>query len=274
MTLTIVLDVEGILFKTSLSTLTSVKGSYFDRLFHTDWKDRLDKHGHLFIDRDSTIFPLILNYLRDGSIPLPRDEYYLERILREAKFFNLLNLCLDVERRIEQVNNKRHGGPPRINTHSGNVSPSISIRSETTFDVDRKLPRSPRGSLDGSLPEAPLVPTRRRGKQKKLDSISLPRNFTHVAHVGWNGNGVIFDERLLDNHSTVQSIIDAAKKTDIGPIYNVVSNDNGNDRSHAVEVMLAGSLMQTKDPLYTKPQKKPARLPPKRPQLPSTNSPR
>ncbi|PIO66402.1 K+ channel tetramerization domain protein [Teladorsagia circumcincta] len=98
---TISLDVEGVLFKTSISTLTSVKGSYFDRLFQNNWRDHLDKHGHLFIDRDSTIFPLILNYLRDGNIPLPRDEYYLERILREARFYKLHGLCCDIEKRIE-----------------------------------------------------------------------------------------------------------------------------------------------------------------------------
>ncbi|VDO49640.1 unnamed protein product [Haemonchus placei] len=168
---TISLDVEGVLFKTSISTLTKVKGSYFDRLFQNDWRDHLDKHGHLFVDRDSTIFPLILNYLRDGSIPLPRDEYYLERILREAR---------------------------------------------------------------------------------------------HVAHVGWNGGGVIFDERRLDKHSTVPAIIDAANKIDLNPVYNVVNNENGSDKSHAVEVVLAGSMMQTRDPLYCKPQRKAAKLPPRR----------
>uniref|UniRef100_A0A0K0DE43 BTB domain-containing protein n=1 Tax=Angiostrongylus cantonensis TaxID=6313 RepID=A0A0K0DE43_ANGCA len=80
------LDVEGVLFKTSMSTLTSVKGSYFEQLLqNNDWKKKLDTQGNLFVDRDSTIFPLILNYLRDGNIPLPKDEYYLERILREAR---------------------------------------------------------------------------------------------------------------------------------------------------------------------------------------------
>ncbi|KIH61011.1 K+ channel tetramerization domain protein, partial [Ancylostoma duodenale] len=71
-------------------------------------------HGHLFIDRDSTIFPLILNYLRDSSIPLPRDEYYLERILREARFFKLHNLCADVEKRIDQLTHRKSATLPRI----------------------------------------------------------------------------------------------------------------------------------------------------------------
>ncbi|KAK6741392.1 hypothetical protein RB195_009317 [Necator americanus] len=262
---TIVLDVEGILFKTHINTITSAKGSYFERLFQNGWRERLDKHGHLFIDRDATIFPLILNYLRDGNIPLPKDEYYLERILREARFFKLNNLCAEIEKRIDQLKNRKHVGflRTRTNGSSSEISPT-SVRSETIFDVEKKPKRLSRGLLESTYPETPLVPMRRRGKSKKLDSISLPRNFTHVAHVGWNGNGVIFDEDLLDKHSTVQAIIDAAKKTDLGPVYNVVSGDNGNDSSHAVEVVLAGSLMQTKDPLYSKPQKKAIRPPPKR----------
>ncbi|RCN25690.1 K+ channel tetramerization domain protein, partial [Ancylostoma caninum] len=146
-------------------------------LFQNGWRERLDKHGHLFIDRDSTIFPLILNYLRDSSIPLPRDEYYLERILREARFFKLHNLCADVEKKIDQLTHRKSAALPRINENIGEVSPS-SIRSETTFDAEKKSPGTPRCSLDGSFSETPLVPTRRRGKGKKPDSISLPRNFT------------------------------------------------------------------------------------------------
>uniref|UniRef100_A0A0K0DE44 N-acetylmuramoyl-L-alanine amidase n=1 Tax=Angiostrongylus cantonensis TaxID=6313 RepID=A0A0K0DE44_ANGCA len=91
----------------------------------------------------------------------------------------------------------------------------------------------------------------------------------HVAHAGWNG-GVIFNEHLLDEHSTVPAIIDAVNKSDLNPVYNVVSGENGTDASHTVEVVLAGSLMQTRDPLYSKPQKKSAKIPPKR-ILPSLN---
>ncbi|EPB75713.1 K+ channel tetramerisation domain protein [Ancylostoma ceylanicum] len=106
-------------------------------------------HGHLFIDRDSTIFPLILNYLRDSSIPLPRDEYYLERILREARFFKLHSLCADVERRIDQLTHKKSIALPRMNGSIGEISPS-SIRSETTFDAEKKSPRTPGDSPVGS----------------------------------------------------------------------------------------------------------------------------
>ncbi|XGW17679.1 hypothetical protein V3C99_002347 [Haemonchus contortus] len=260
---TISLDVEGVLFKTSISTLTKVKGSYFDRLFQNDWRDHLDKHGHLFVDRDSTIFPLILNYLRDGSIPLPRDEYYLERILREARFYKLHGLCRDIEKRMEYVGRQRLREPPK-------TPRVVEEHSHTPSKIEQAFPSPPESFTDKSPPrvtstvELPLVPARRKGKGRNLESISLPRNFSHVAHVGWNGGGVIFDERRLDKHSTVPAIIDAANKIDLNPVYNVVNNENGSDKSHAVEVVLAGSMMQTKDPLYCKPQRKAAKLPPRR----------
>uniref|UniRef100_A0A1I7W9N8 BTB_2 domain-containing protein n=1 Tax=Heterorhabditis bacteriophora TaxID=37862 RepID=A0A1I7W9N8_HETBA len=40
---TVILDVEGVFFKTRISTLTSIKGSYFDKLFEKDWKKALDR---------------------------------------------------------------------------------------------------------------------------------------------------------------------------------------------------------------------------------------
>ncbi|KAK5986967.1 p21-Rho-binding domain protein [Trichostrongylus colubriformis] len=260
---TISLDVEGVLFKTSIATLTSVKGSYFDRLFQNGWRDHLDKHGHLFIDRDSTIFPLILNYLRDGNIPLPRDEYYLERILREARFYKLLGLCCDIEKRMEYVGKHKSREAPKPPRVSGD-------HTRNSTKIEEVFPSPPHSFTDksparvSSTLETPLVPARRKGKGRDLESISLPRNFAHVAHVGWNGGGVIFDERLLDKHSTVPAIIDAANKIDLNPVYNMVSSENGSDTSHSLEVVLAGSMMHTKDPLYTKPQRKAAKLPPRR----------
>lgn len=151
---TVVLDVEGVLFKTQLATLTSIRsGTLAQLVAGGEWRKQLDqvsRHtskehrgffvfwlryfyswnaallnyhsfeismyfrsnfflivytkigrliwkivsfqaGHLFIDRDSRIFPVVLAFLRDGtSIPLPRDEWMLQRIAHEV-FFNQLN---------------------------------------------------------------------------------------------------------------------------------------------------------------------------------------
>lgn len=74
------------------------------------------------MDRDATVFPVILNFLRDGNrtdyhridvfvenrsssgkkfpsgIPLPQDEYFLRRIQREAEFFALAELVERLDR--------------------------------------------------------------------------------------------------------------------------------------------------------------------------------
>ena len=53
---TVVLDVEGILFKTRISTLTSVRGCFFDNIFSRDWRSQLDKveatnvHGNFILE--------------------------------------------------------------------------------------------------------------------------------------------------------------------------------------------------------------------------------
>ncbi|PIO65249.1 p21-Rho-binding domain protein, partial [Teladorsagia circumcincta] len=144
-------------------------------------------------------------------------------------------------------------------------------RTRTPSRIDEAFPSPPQSFTDKSpvrvsaTLETPLVPARRKNKGRNLESISLPRNFSHVAHVGWNGGGVIFDERLLDKHSTVPAIIDAANKIDIGPVYNMVSSENGSDSSHDVEVVLSGPMMHTKDPLYSRTPRKAAKLPPRRP---------
>ncbi|PAV62496.1 hypothetical protein WR25_23946 isoform A [Diploscapter pachys] len=100
---------------------------------------------------------------------------------------------------------------------------------------------------------------------KKALSISLPRNFAHVAHVGWTGNGKILNEHLLQKEDpTVKAIINAANEADLTPVYNVVSGQDAIYGSQAVEVILSGPLIKTKDQkdvpvtettLYTQPYK-------------------
>ena len=66
---TIDLNVGGIHYLTSLSTLTSSPDSYFGVMFsgRHDLKAMQCKDGSYFIDRDETHFRHILNFLRDGE---------------------------------------------------------------------------------------------------------------------------------------------------------------------------------------------------------------
>ncbi|VDM16068.1 unnamed protein product, partial [Wuchereria bancrofti] len=89
----IVLDIGGRLFKTKVTTLISIDGSYFQQLFNKKWDHLLDSNGHLFIDRNNDVFPAILGYLRHGkSYPLPADDYKLSLIIYEAQFYKLPEL--------------------------------------------------------------------------------------------------------------------------------------------------------------------------------------
>ena len=65
----IILDVEGVQFSTSCSTLTKYPESMFGIMFsgRHDLETTQCKDGSFFIDRDGTHFRHILNYLRDGE---------------------------------------------------------------------------------------------------------------------------------------------------------------------------------------------------------------
>jgi len=55
-----------------------------------------DSEGWILIDRCGKHFGTILNYLRDGTVPLPVNTTDIEEILAEAKFYcisGLVNLC-------------------------------------------------------------------------------------------------------------------------------------------------------------------------------------
>lgn len=87
------LNIGGKKFWTTMDTLTHREpDSMLAAMFsgrHTVYTDP-DK-GYIFVDRDGKQFRLILNWLRDGIVPILRDREYLE-LLREAEYFQLLGL--------------------------------------------------------------------------------------------------------------------------------------------------------------------------------------
>ncbi|CAJ0578515.1 unnamed protein product, partial [Mesorhabditis spiculigera] len=256
----VVLDVEGTIFKTRICTLTSVPGAYFARLFSGDWKRLLDKEGQLFIDRDATLFRIILNFLRDGpKIPLPSDEYLLRKVRHEADHYGLFELIDRVEKKLASYSNgtlKRDAqGKPGSRAPPRNRPPLPMEKSETS-QREEKIVRFgstpvliPLAGTKGFTSTDPVLPRRIDSKTvRKADSISqisLPRNFAHVAHVGWNGDGIIFEKHLLGDGESVRKIIAAAQEPDLTPIYNVINGDSADYGSHSLEVVLAGPHMQS-----------------------------
>ncbi|CAI2348454.1 unnamed protein product [Caenorhabditis sp. 36 PRJEB53466] len=247
----ITLDVEGVFFKTRIATLKSIEGTFFTRFFDSNWREQLDKDGKLFIDRDSTVFPVILNFLRDHEkCPLPKDEYQLLRVLREAVFFNIGPLRNVIEHKLRASTSSDCTCPPGIPStpvpQKENVpNPRILLSKPPPPPPPPSLVQQPKDTVQIPMRKPPVDRTCKKLK-KSADSISLPRNFTHIAHVGWNGSSVLFDKKLTDD-PTVKKICDAAAEAvDLNAVYNVV-NKNADEESHSVEVLITGGVMQSRD---------------------------
>lgn len=87
-------------FSTSRQTLTCIPDTFFTALLSGRISSLRDDSGAIFIDRDPTLFGIILNYLRTRDIDIKQCDL---RILRhEAEYYNIsplirrLVLCEDL----------------------------------------------------------------------------------------------------------------------------------------------------------------------------------
>jgi hypothetical protein len=97
----VVLDVGGTKFSCSPEKLLQVSDSYFSALLSGRWELKTQKDGSLFIDRDPTVFPLIMTYTRNRRVGFNVEEWILtlserEKALlrKEAKFYCLEELLV------------------------------------------------------------------------------------------------------------------------------------------------------------------------------------
>eukprot|EP00743_Colponemidia_sp_Colp-15_P008923 GILK01009736.1.p1 GENE.GILK01009736.1~~GILK01009736.1.p1 ORF type:complete len:281 (-),score=43.32 GILK01009736.1:326-1168(-) len=93
------LNVGGVAYSTLLSTLMKESNSMLAAMFSGRHQVLMDKNGAYFIDRDGVCFGLILNYLRDGSLPPDIDR---KRLLAESRFFQIDSLTEWLESADEQ----------------------------------------------------------------------------------------------------------------------------------------------------------------------------
>ncbi|CCD64930.1 BTB domain-containing protein [Caenorhabditis elegans] len=82
------LDVGGTIFKTSKSTLTKFDG-FFRTMLGSGIGLNVDESGCIFIDRSPKHFDLILNFMRDGCLALPKNERDLTELMAEAQYYLL-----------------------------------------------------------------------------------------------------------------------------------------------------------------------------------------
>eukprot|EP01116_Phalansterium_solitarium_P022308 TRINITY_DN731_c0_g1_i1.p1 TRINITY_DN731_c0_g1~~TRINITY_DN731_c0_g1_i1.p1 ORF type:complete len:436 (+),score=64.06 TRINITY_DN731_c0_g1_i1:1156-2463(+) len=84
------LNVGGVHYMTTRSTLTKYRESMLGALFSGDFAETTDEEGRVFIDRDGELFGFLLSFLRTGSWKLPAGQPFLEsRVHGEAEYFGL-----------------------------------------------------------------------------------------------------------------------------------------------------------------------------------------
>eukprot|EP00917_Polyrhabdina_sp_WS-2016_P027779 GHVP01059318.1.p1 GENE.GHVP01059318.1~~GHVP01059318.1.p1 ORF type:complete len:534 (+),score=115.60 GHVP01059318.1:380-1981(+) len=84
------LNVGGAVFSSARQTLCQEKDSYLEMLLSGNLSVQRDANGRIFIDRDSELFRLILNFLRDPTTPpFPRDAPESIALAKEAEFYGV-----------------------------------------------------------------------------------------------------------------------------------------------------------------------------------------
>ncbi|XP_022253068.1 BTB/POZ domain-containing protein KCTD12-like [Limulus polyphemus] len=85
------LNVGGVFYTTSLSTLTKEPTSLLGQMFTGKGSKTVmrDSKGKFFIDRDGVIFRYILDYLRNLKVILPENFHERDRLKQEAEYFHL-----------------------------------------------------------------------------------------------------------------------------------------------------------------------------------------
>lgn len=83
------INVGGVNYTTTMSTLTLVKGSLLTSYFSDEFNDQIDgrvrdSRGTWFIDRDGILFRYILDYLRNRRIILPDNFSETHRLINEV----------------------------------------------------------------------------------------------------------------------------------------------------------------------------------------------
>ena len=91
------LNVGGILFTTTVQTLTKDPNSMLAAMFSGRFPMKPAEDGTFFIDRDGTYFRYILNYLREGKLSLPEGATFFEEIEAEAGFYQIQGILDELE---------------------------------------------------------------------------------------------------------------------------------------------------------------------------------
>ncbi|VDM69148.1 unnamed protein product [Strongylus vulgaris] len=100
------INVGGALFQTTIATLTK-----HDTMLRAMFSGRMqvvtDSDGWVLIDRSGRHFGVILDFLRDGFVPLPDCRVEVEQILAEARYYLVQDLAAECQSWLEALRARR-----------------------------------------------------------------------------------------------------------------------------------------------------------------------
>ena len=117
------LNVGGIVYTTTLKTITGDPKSLLGRMFSGTHEVACDSKGNYFIDRDGSLFRHVLNFLRTRELCLPQPFDEFEQLSAEAEFYQVGDL-------IKAIQTRREG-------RGRNPSPSDGLGAITISDNQR-----------------------------------------------------------------------------------------------------------------------------------------
>ena len=88
----ITLNVGGIKYQTTLTTLGKYKDCLLYKMFEGLFSKKPNKDGSYFIDRNGKYFEYILDFIRNGKLNIPisdKDSYLVNHLLLEADYYQI-----------------------------------------------------------------------------------------------------------------------------------------------------------------------------------------
>ena len=146
------LNIGGRRLATTRSTLEGC--DYFRNLLKYDDQGSLkatrDDTGAIFIDRNGDTFALVLDYLRDGALPVIDSTDDLTRLNRDAQFYGLAELATLVEDRLQELEKEQ-----QKEIHVNVTIPAAAAKKDTpkvheTDDAPPPQPERERTPLSAS----------------------------------------------------------------------------------------------------------------------------
>ncbi|XP_072050109.1 BTB/POZ domain-containing protein KCTD6-like [Amphiura filiformis] len=110
------LNVGGVIYTTSRSTLTKYPNSMLGTMFSGRLPTTKDEHGNYWIDSNGEIFRYVLDFLRHGCLTIPEHFKDFELLEKEADFYQLPELtkavktrsCTQCGKQINDTEEKEH----------------------------------------------------------------------------------------------------------------------------------------------------------------------